>query len=185
VQEFLIKNRLILEQDYDKLQIITDTDDVGKFKVITEAFQLAGNFTIDYLRFGKKKLPEHLVIQHQHHRQAIAFLNLDGTFFTNRIKNFNELVILHKDIQFSIWRDRRKDKIIGKVGQEEIEKLKNAANGRFCMMEKEDRLDFELLYKLVTDIYNRDLEIDLEKALSIVKIELQNSWLMEILLDPS
>jgi hypothetical protein len=53
------------------------------------------------------------------------------------------------------------------------------------MMEKEDRLDFELLYKLVTDIYNRDLEIDLEKALSIVKIELQNSWLMEILLDPS
>lgn len=185
VQEFLIKNRLILEQDYDKLQIITDTDDVGKFKVITEAFQLAGNFTIDYLRFGKKKLPEHLVIQHQNHRQAIAFLNLDGTFFTNRIKNFNELVILHKDIQFSIWRDRRKDKIIGKVGKEEIEKLDNAANGRFCMMEKEDRLDFELLYKLVTDIYNRDLEIDLEKALSIVKIELQNSWLMEILLDPS
>ena len=80
---------------------------------------------------------------------------------------------------------RNATELKGKVGQEEIEKLKNAANGRFCMMEKEDRLDFELLYKLVTDIYNRDLEIDLEKALSIVKIELQNSWLMEILLDPS
>jgi DNA polymerase III epsilon subunit-like protein len=185
VQEFLIKNRLILEQDYDKLQIITDTDDVGKFKVITEAFQLSGNFTIDYLRFGKKKLPEHLVIQHPNQRQAIAFLNLDGTFFTNRIKNFNELVILHKDIQFTVRRDRRKNMITGKVGKEEIEKLDNAPNGRFCMMEKEDRLDFELLYKLITDIYNRDLEIDLEKALSIVKRELQNSWLMTTLLDPS
>ena len=181
VQEFLVEHRSQLAADYEKLQIITDSDDLGKLKVILEAWQVLKGFSLDYLRLGKKRIPEHLVIKQGSHNQAIAFLNLEGSTFTSRIKNFNELVILHKDTDFLLWRDRRKVSITGKVGREEIEKLNNAANGQFCLMEKEDRLGFELLYKLVTDIYNRDLEVSWETAWSVVYQELADLWLVKIL----
>jgi DNA polymerase III epsilon subunit-like protein len=181
VQQFLVEHRSQLAADYEKLQIITDSDDLGKLKVILEAWQLLKGFSLDYLRLGKKRVPEHLVIKQVSHNQAIAFLNLEGSVFTSRIKNFNELVILHKDTNFLLWRDQRKLNITGKVGREEIEKLNNAANGQFCLMEKEDRLGFELLYQLVTDIYNRDLEVSWETAWSVVNQELADLWLLKVM----
>ncbi|MGL5035274.1 MAG: exonuclease, partial [Microcystaceae cyanobacterium] len=181
IRQFLAQNRLLLEQEYEKLQIISDGDDVGKLKVILEALQPLKNFTIDYLRLGKKRVPEHLVIQSANRFSGIAFLNLDSGTFTARLKSFNELVVLHKEVDFLIWRDRRKNIITGKVGKEEIEKLNNANNGQFCLMEKEDRISFELIYKLVTDIYNRDLEVSLENAWLVIAQELSDCWLIKIL----
>ena len=50
-------------------------------------------------------------------------------------------------------------------------------------MAEEERLDFELIYRLIIDIQNRDLEITLEEALQGVMInpDLQESWLVQLL----
>ena len=181
VKEFIQKNCPLIEQEYEKLQIINDNDDLGKFVEIAEAFRIKSDYIIDYLHLGRKKLPANCVVQYADKSFSIAFLQLDGTNFTSRIKNFNELVINHKEINFQLWRDGRKNNIAGKVGKEEIEMLNNSHHGRFQIMEKEDRINFELIYKLITDIHNRDLEMELEEALSSIVVIFKDCWIIKIL----
>jgi DNA polymerase III epsilon subunit-like protein len=173
-----------LEQEYNKLQIISDSDDIGKLITIVNAYTPILDLESDRLRLGKRTLPEHLVIIKNSYSYVIGFLQSDGSSFTSRIKNFNELVINYRDFKFQVWRDARQSDITGKVGKEEIEKLNNTSNGQFLIMEESDRINFELLYKLITDIQNKDLEIDLESALKIVLLILQNFWLFNTLNSP-
>ena len=183
IEKFIRQNRPLLEEEYDKLQIINDSDDLGKFLEIAEAFKIQSNYTIDCLRLGKKKIPENCVIQYSNQSIAVAFLQLDGSTFTSRIKNFNELVINHREINFQLWRDARKNNITGKVGKDEIEMLNNSHHGRFLIMEKGDRIEFELIYKLITDVHNRDLEIELDEVLSSIILLFKDSWIIKILMD--
>ena len=113
----------------------------------------------------------------------MAFLQLDGVAFTSRIQNFNELVINHREINFQLWRDARKNNITGKVGKDEIEKLNNSHHGRFLIMEKSDRIKFELIYKLITDVHNRDLEIELDEVLSSIILLFKDCWILKILME--
>jgi len=62
IEKFIRQNRPLLEAEYEKLQIINDSDDLGKFLEIAEAFKIQSNYTIDCLRLGKKKIPENCVI---------------------------------------------------------------------------------------------------------------------------
>jgi len=181
VEEFIQQNRPLLEREYEKLQIINDHDDLGKFVEIAEAFRTKSDYVIDYLHLGRKKIPANCVIQYFNKSTAVAFLELDATTFTNRIKNFNELVINHREINFQLWRDARKNSITGKVGKEEIEKLNNSHHGNFLIMEKSDRIDFELIYKLITDVHNRDLEIELEEVLSSIISLFKDCWIIKVL----
>ena len=183
IEKFIRQNRPLLEEEYDKLQIINDSDDLGKFLEIAEAFKIQSNYTIDCLRLGKKKIPENCVIQYSNQSIAVAFLQLDGSTFTSRIKNFNELVINHREINFQLWRDARKNNITGKVGKDEIEMLNNSHHGHFLIMEKGDRIEFELIYKLITDVHNRDLEIELDEVLSSIILLFKDSWIIKILMD--
>ncbi|MGK7930409.1 MAG: exonuclease domain-containing protein [Microcystaceae cyanobacterium] len=180
IKQYLQETRQLLEQDYQELQIITDADDIGKLITIAEAFKTLYSLEIDHLRLGKRKLPEHLLIQTTQQSRVIAFLQVDGSGFTSRIKNFNELVITYKNHQFQLWRDQRKSMITGKIGCENITMLDNAANGEFCVMEQEERLDFELIYKLITDIYNKDLELTIKEALTFISLEMKESWLIKL-----
>jgi hypothetical protein len=100
---------------------------------------------------------------------VIGFLHNSGNAFTGRIKNFNELVVHHREIRFGLLRDQRQPPINSKVGKEEIEKLKNAENGKFTVMSKDSRVGFELIYKLITDIENRDIEVELADALKTLE----------------
>jgi len=181
IEQFIRQNRPLLEQEYDKLQIINESDDLGKFLEIAEAFRNKSDYIIDYLHLGRKKIPPNCVIQYAQQSFAIAFLELDGSTFTNRIKNFNELVINHREINFQLWRDARKNNITGKVGKDEIEKLNNSHHGRFLIMEKGDRIEFELIYKLITDVHNRDLEIELDEVLSSIISLFKDCWIIKIL----
>ncbi|MEW6491424.1 MAG: exonuclease domain-containing protein [Cyanobacteriota bacterium] len=178
--EYLQQQKKLLEQEYTKLQIISDSDDVGKLVTIAEAFKEIKSFEIDYLLLGKKKLPEHLVIRNQSKSFFIGFLQVDGGAFTSRIKNCNELVKNNKDIRFIINRDCRNAEIKGEVGKQEIEKLNHTPNGSFMIMDKDDRINFELIYKLVTDIQNRDEEFELKKALQVLMSELKDYWLIKV-----
>ena len=181
VIKYLEKQRHFLLEKYQKLQIISDSDDLGKLIAITEEFNVLNNLEIDHLRLGKRKVPEHLMIIKNKQKFALGFLQTDGGAFTSRIKNFNELVVLNKNVHFSLFRDERKPAITGKVGKEEIEKLNNANNGEFIILDKDNRINFELIYQLVVDIQNRDLEIDIEDALAALSSYFKDYWLIKIL----
>ncbi|MCU0525259.1 MAG: exonuclease domain-containing protein [Elainella sp. Prado103] len=175
----LDRRRLLLRQDYQKPQIITDSDDLGKLTTIAEAFKLIKPFTIDYLRLGKRTLPEHLMLVGRR-KVAIGFLQIDGGAFTSRLKNWNELVVTDRTIHYQLWRDGRLSEIRGKVGRDEVEKLNYSHHGAFLIMDEEQRLDFELIYRLIVDVQNRDLEIDLPAALQTITEKLSDSWLCQL-----
>lgn len=178
---YLQQQRNLIEEDYHKNQIIDDSDDIGKLKTIAESFKSFGDFAIDYLRLGRKSIPENLLIVKQQKQISIGFLQISSSSFTARIKNYNELVINNKQVKFILWRDQRQGNITGAVGKTEIDKLNNSPNGTFRIMGKDDRIDFELVYKLIIDIQNKDIDIDIETAFNAVISNLKNSWIIDFL----
>ena len=181
--QYLQTQRRSLYQEYQNPQITTDSDDLGKLTTIAQAFQLILPLEIDYLRLGKRTLPEHLFLIGKR-KIAIGFLQIDGTSFTSRIKNWNELVVSDRSIHYQLWRDVRLPEITGKVGRDEIEKLNYSKHGTFLSMAEKERLDFELIYCLIIDIQNCDLEITLEEALQgvMINVDLKESWLVQMFL---
>ncbi|MFM7407164.1 MAG: hypothetical protein ACKO3K_11000 [Cuspidothrix sp.] len=53
-------------------------------------------------------------------------------------------------------------------GKERIQQLENSVNGNFILFNKQDRILFDLIYDLIISIYNKDLDIDLESALTFI-----------------
>lgn len=181
VIDYLQTQKRLLEEDYDRPQIITANDDLGKLITITEAFRTIQSFEIDYLQLGRRKLPEHRLFRGSQTEIAIGFLYAGGGQFTSLLKNYNELVLINKDTNFLLWRDAREAPITGKVGLEEIEKLNHTSNGKFVLMQKDDRVNFELMYKLIVDIQNHDLEVNLITALKVLQSEFSQDWLIQTL----
>lgn len=179
--DYLEREKAFLEEEYEKLVIISDSDDIGKLLAVTEAFNtLLGNIEIERLKLGNRKLPEHWCIKTPTQSFIIGFLQVSDMVFPSRIKNFNELVTNYEDIQFTLFRDVRETTITGKVGKAEIDKLNKAHNGQFIYMDKEDRLTFELIYKLIIDIQNKDFDVDLGKALKTLESLMSHYWLIKI-----
>ncbi len=179
IHEFIRANRIFLHKEYQKPQIITDSDDLGKLTTIAQAFSLLIPLEIDYLRLGKRVLPEHLVLIGKQ-KVAIGFLQTDGSGFTSRIKNWNELLITDRSIQYQLWRDMKFPAIAGKVGREEIEKLNYTQNGCFITMDEDQRIDFELIYRLIIDIQNYDIDVSVEDAIQCIQVELKDCWICQL-----
>ena len=179
--DYLDREKIFLEENYEKLIIISDNDDIGKLITVTKAFDTVfKNIEIDYLRLGKRKLPEHCLIKTPTHSSVIGFLQVSPTVFPKILKNFNELVITHQEINFMLFRDVRESPITGKTGREEINKLNQAPNGKFIELDKENRITFELIYQLITDIQNRDVDFELKEALETLQSYLGHYWLINI-----
>ena len=92
-----------------------------------------------------------------------------------------------EQIRFILWRDTRSDVISPKtIGSKEIDKLNQTKNGEFRDFTRNQRITFEVLYKFVSDVYNQDLEIDLETefkpAIKIAGDYFQDYWLMQAIL---
>ncbi len=180
VIHYLETQKELITQECNKLQIISDTDDIGKLQTIVNAFKTLLNLQIDHLRLGKRRIPEQILVKSDRLSISIGFLNLEGSAFSARIKNHNELVIYNSEIKFLLWRDQRQRAITGQVGREEIEKLNNTKNGRFEVMDRENLVNFELIYRLIIDIYNQDFDVPLETALPIISFQLQDYWLFKL-----
>jgi len=180
IVDYLQQQQEILAQEYEKKIIIADSDDLGKLITIAETFKQVRQFETDCLRLGKKKLPEHLLIKTPAQTFVVGFLQCDGQAFTSRLKNFSELVITHQEFRFGLFRDQRLPSITGKVGKEEMEKLNNSPNGKLRSLEKADRINFELMYKLIVGIQNRDLAVDLKSAMDTLESYLKEYWLIKI-----
>ncbi|MBD2146703.1 hypothetical protein [Sphaerospermopsis sp. FACHB-1194] len=78
------------------------------------------------------------------------------------------LVINNPNSQFILIRDERQEEITGKVGRERIKQLENSTNGKFILFNRQDRILFDLIYDLIVSIYNKDLDVDLETALTFI-----------------
>ncbi len=168
VIDYLTKQKAQLEGQYNNLPIISDSDDIGKLKTIAEAFNHIKPIKLTLYRLGKKVLPEHIVIETDHQNYVMGFLQVaPNAAFTSRIGNFNELVCLHPKDRFGLFRDERLTEIKGAVAKERVSQLKNSPNGKFVLFSKADRIHLELTYKLIIDIQNKDLDVDLESALKV------------------
>lgn len=165
VIRYLQEQRSLIEQEHIIPTIIADSDDIGKLRTVAEAFKTIKDFNITVLHLGKRVLPAHIVISNENQSYAIGFLQIGAKGFVARIQNWNELTLRYKEITFELFRDQRQPEIKGSVSLAEIQKLKNSINGNFLIMDKDNRISFELIYKLITDIQNRDVEFDIEDAL--------------------
>lgn len=188
VREYLITQREVLEQDYRDSEILLDEKDIGKLQDIIEAFKKITPLETDILS-TKRALPPHRIISNKNNKNlCIGFLSgCKSGKFTSRIQNFNEFVATKEETKFILWRDVRSDPIQQRtIGHKEINKLNGTKNGEFKTLERGHRIIFELIYKFVSDIYNLDLEIDidteLQPALAIVADHLKDYWLIEILI---
>jgi hypothetical protein len=176
VAQYIEQKQGQLAAAYSRKQIITDTDDLGKLRLILATLQPLYGFRLDYLRLGRRRLPEHVVIQRQQKgadhveskKAAVAFLHTDAYTFAPRIKNFNQLVIEHKDIRFALFRDEREPEIQSKVSKGEIEKLNSSENGRFVLMDRPKRIHFELVHQIISDIQNHDLHAEPDQVMPLL-----------------
>lgn len=180
LHQYLLEKRAVLETEYTKVQIISDSDDIGKLNTITEAFQTIYPVETGVLRLGKRKIPEHIVIKVNSEERIIGFLQCDSSSFTTRLKNFNELVVNYRTKRFGLFRDERQPQITGVVGKREIEKLQNSSNGKYLLLDKQTRIELELFYQLIVDIHNRDLDILLNEALQFLCQRPQQHWLIKL-----
>jgi hypothetical protein len=83
-----------------------------------------------------------------------------------QVNNFNQLVIAHPELQFLLLRDARlkPPSPTATATQAALAALNNSPNGKYELLTKEDRIHLELMYRMITDIQNRDLELDLTSA---------------------
>lgn len=180
--EYKKTKKLELIDNYFKPTIITDADELGKLAVIAEAFKLIYPELEFYpLRLGKNKLPEHFSIKTSQKELVIGFLNVGGNGFAARIRNLNQLVVTYPRTKFFLTRDAREPKIGGTVGVAEIGKLNHSSNGRFKTIEQEDCVNFNLIYSMIIDIQEKDLEVDLATALRFLTSDLSDYWLIQAL----
>ncbi|MCI5146245.1 MAG: hypothetical protein D3923_12125 [Candidatus Electrothrix sp. AR3] len=150
--------------------------------MILNAIQPFRHFKLEYLRLGKRKIPEHVVIKSKSKKAAVAFLHVDAFSFAHRIKNFNQLVINHKNIKFGLFRDVREPPIKSKVAAEEIEKLNSTENGQYVRMDSQSRIYFELIFQVISDIQNRDFHAEVDQVLPVLEeIIGQDFWLFRAL----
>src|SRR5919202_1724578 len=183
ITDYLSQKREELERDYDaRPHIVSASDDLGKLSEIVGAFQILQHSEIEQLRLGKKTLPEHLQLKIDDSTFVIGFLHVSGNSFMGRIRNFNQLVTENPKTQFRLIRDISEPQITSKVSKDEIEKLNRLQNGTFAIMDKADRIHFELTYNLIVDIVNGDLDKDLATALRLLATQLGEYWITSILL---
>ncbi|WP_330203019.1 exonuclease domain-containing protein [Cyanobacterium sp. DS4] len=179
ILKYLEENERLIADKYHNPNIITDDDEYGKLVTIMEAFKsYDSSINIDHLPLGKKVIPENLLITRNKLKLAVGFLNIGGSAFTSRIKNFNQLVISNRNIKFYLLRDKKEGYITGKVGLEEIDKLNYTENGSFLIINKEARVIFELIYKMIVAINQNDLEVSMTDAIKVVLNKYGNYWLI-------
>lgn len=189
VRDYLSTQQAILEKDYHEAEILLDEKDIGKLQDIIEAFKQIIELETDIIP-SKRVFPPHRLISYKNLNKnfCIGFLSsCKGSQFTARIQNFNAAVATQEQIKFILWRDTRSDVISPKtIGGKEIDKLNQTKNGEYRDFTRDQRIIFELLYKFVSDVYNQDIDIDLntefQPAIRIVGDYFQDYWLMQAIL---
>jgi hypothetical protein len=170
VIEYLKQKKAYLEDQYNNFSIVSDADDIGKLKTIAEALNRIQPIRLTHYRLGKRVLPEHIVVETYKKNHVLGFLQMspNTSSFASRLNNFSEIISLYPKDSFSLFRDQRLPEIKGKIAKENIQRLQNTANAKYVLFIKQDRIFLELIYQLVLDILNKDIDVDLETALKVL-----------------
>ncbi len=180
IQDYLQQQRRQLEVNYEQPQIITESDDIGKLKTILESLRLViAPLEFDTLKLGFRVVPEHILVKTSTHQFVVAFLHQSGSRFYHRIRNLTELINQNPQVQFTLCRESREGLSLGKRSLELLESFRNLEQTEFIFMDKEQRITFELIYQMIIDIQNYDLEVTLTEALDIVLFEYRDYWLFK------
>lgn len=182
--DYLTQQKVHLEEDYKTshhLKIITPSQDRSKLQTILESCREEYGFEIDHLRFGKKKVPENLVLTKANQRFCISFLHEGGLGFTGRMKNLNQLVMANGDTHFSLFRDADAPAVSGKVGKQEIQKFNHCNHTTYVDFGLEHRVVLDLFEQIIIDVQNRDLEIELKLAIAETVSFLPDSWISRLI----
>ncbi|WP_373478327.1 exonuclease domain-containing protein [Geminocystis sp.] len=179
ILNYLEENERLIADNYHNPYIITDDDEYGKLVRIMEAFtSYDSRIELDHLALGNRILPSNLLIIRENVKLAVGFLNIGGSAFTNRIRNFNELVVSSPHTKFYLLRDEKEGEITATGGRNRIEQLNYTNNGQFLTINKEGRVIFELIYKMIVAINQNDLEVSITDAIQVVLNRYANYWLI-------
>jgi hypothetical protein len=164
LEPYLRDTEAQLRASYPQEAIMDSTADIGKLRTIVNALQGIHPVPMSALKLGKRKLPDHLYFPSQ--KRVIAFIQVAAGSMYWQVNNFNQLVIAHPGLQFLLLRDARlkPPSPTATATQAALAALNNSPNGKYELLTKEDRIHLELMYRMITDIQNRDLEIDLTQA---------------------
>ncbi|MCD4743826.1 MAG: ATP-binding protein [Desulfobacteraceae bacterium] len=182
IRKFLRKYEENAVKDYEKYLIVSDSDDIGKIDIIIKTLMDDYLLSTSKTRLGRKKLPEHIKIKDIDNKNiVISFLHIDGKSFSSRIKNFNSIVWETPDTMFYLYRDKRAPAIHTKKSLNEIKWLNSSDNGNFRTLNKDDRIKLEVIYKIITDIQNRELDININSVIKVIKHLYNNFWLLKLI----
>ncbi|NJK39371.1 MAG: exonuclease [Oscillatoriales cyanobacterium RM2_1_1] len=180
LQKYLQQQQNQLTVNYHNPQVITESDDLGKLTAILNALSLiVSPLSFDSLKLGKKVVPEHLRVKTITHQFVVAFLHQSGSRFFYRLRNLNELMEKHPEIQFNLCRDIKAGPVQGKKSEALLDQFQSSLNGQFIVLDRQQRITFEIVYQLIVDIQNRDLELDLTKALNLLLMIYRDYWLFQ------
>ncbi|HKK90535.1 MAG TPA: hypothetical protein VJ936_03990 [Desulfobacteraceae bacterium] len=167
-----------LEKDF----LISGSDDAGKLQVVLSALTEDSGLRTTTLKKGARKLPHHVMAQAPDRGNFVAgFLHAGARSFSARLKNFNDLCTAYKNAEFIVFRDQRAPAVRSKLGIQEIKRLNASENGTFQIMDRENRIVFETIYRLITDIQNREVDLDTAQAVRVLRQMYRDYWLIKLI----
>ena len=177
IDEYLTKLYNQKQKEYQELSIIDDKDEKGKLKTILLTLQEIYPIEIDFFKI-KRVLPEHLIVKKDSLSYAIGFLNLNGVMFSSRIKNWTNLMLNNNEIYFRIFRDERENKL-SKTLNDLIVKFNQ--KGKFIFLNQENKVIFEVLYQIIEDYRNKDINFELKELIENFISKYSDFWLSKFL----
>lgn len=121
------------------------------------------------------------------HQVCVAFLHVShASSLQARLTNLNQLVLRHRLVQFILMRDVTAPPIHSKGASEARQAFLNGCgDGRQRTdeqpLDSERRIDMEFAYQLVSDLFNRELDIPLPEALALLARCEPGNWVVKML----
>jgi hypothetical protein len=176
-----------LRDRWDAPRIIDESDDAGKFRQICLGYQQIRPLEVETLRFGKKRPPDNVLIKSPEVRRCVAFLHVaNGTAVNARLVNLNQLVLLHRGVEFYLMRDGTAPPIQSKAASEALRVFRNGCGDGTLRtfeapLDQERRIAFEFVHQLVVDLVNRELDIPLPAGLALLAGTDPDNWVVRML----
>ncbi|MCB9481151.1 MAG: exonuclease [Desulfobacteraceae bacterium] len=174
------KKQELLKEKTEK-RVYSETDDAGKILVIINLFKGKIITETGRLKAGARKLPEHVLIKGSRNDIIAGFLHMSGNSLTGRLKNLYTLCINNPLTDFYIFRNFSSSPVKSKIAKETLAKLKELNNFKFRLISEKERLEFEIIYELITAIQNKDIEGDPIFALKITRNKFSSLFLFQLL----
>lgn len=176
-----------LRKRWEEPLIIDETYDAGKFRQICLGFQQIRPLEVEALRIGKKRAPANVLIRTPEVRRCVAFLHVaNATAVYSRLVNLNQLVLLHRDVEFYLMRDHTAPPIRSKAASEAMSLFRNGCSDGTLRtfeapLDQERRIAFEFVHQLVNDLINRELDIPLPEGLALLANSDSDNWVVRML----